>query len=270
MPFRRRVKGVAVAVRLKSVEQIDRMRRAGRLVRLVLNHLGGMARPGVTTEELDAQAEKMCLEHGAECLFKGVPGRGGAGPFPASICASINEELVHGIPSKRAIRDGDIVSIDFGVRLEGWCGDSAETFIVGRVPPKVHQLVDVTREALALAIGLCRPGERWSNIARAMQKYVEDEGFSVVREFVGHGIGSQMWEDPKVPNFVSRELEVRDILLQPGMVLAVEPMVNMGSAAVEYAPDGWTVVTRDRLPAAHFEHTLAITATGVDVLTDGH
>lgn len=256
-----------MSIRLKNAEQIEKMRKAGRIVRQVLTRLGEMVAPGVTTKQLDAEAERMCLAAGAQCLFKGVPGRGKAGAFPASICASINEELVHGIPSDRAIRQGDIVSIDFGVRLNGWCGDAAQTFIVGKPADKTIRLVEVTRNVLALAIGMCKPSAKWSHIARAMQQYVEGEGFSVVRDFVGHGIGSEMWEDPKVPNFVSRELEAHDIVLQPGMAMAVEPMVNMGRAAVEYAPDGWTVVTKDRLPSAHFEHTLVITTDGVDVLT---
>jgi len=244
------------------------MSRAGRIVRLVLDRLGEMIAAGVTTEELDAEAERLCRRSGAQCLFKGVPGRGGAGPFPGNICASLNEEVVHGIPSKRVVREGDIISIDFGVKLDGWCGDAAETFFVGKVDDEVRRLVDVTRNSLAIVVSMCRPGEKWSNIARAIQQYVEGEGFSVVREFVGHGIGSEMHEDPKVPNFVSPELERQDIMLKEGLVLAVEPMVNMGSAAVQYAPDGWTVVTADRLPSAHFEHTLAITADGVRVLTD--
>ena len=236
----------------------------------MLDRLGEMIAPGVTTEQLDAEAERLCREHGAECLFKGVAGRGGAGPFPGSICVSINEEVVHGIPSPdRVIRDGQIVSIDFGVKLDGWCGDAAETFLVGQVAQEVRHLVDVTRNCLELAIRMIRPRGRWSEVAAAMQEYVEGEGFSVVREFVGHGIGQEMHEDPKVPNFVSRELQANDILLQPGLVLAVEPMVNMGGPAVEYAADGWTVVTADRLPSAHFEHTVAVTAEGAAVLTDG-
>ena len=256
-----------MAIRLKSPEQIEKMRLAGHIVRQVLDRMGEMAAPGVTTKEMDAEAQRLCEAAGAQCLFKGVPGRGKAGPFPGAICASINEELVHGIPSDRAIKAGDIVSIDFGVRLGGWCGDSAETFIVGEPSSDVVRLVDVTKNVLALAIGMCKPEMKWSHIARAMQEYVEGEGFSVVRDFVGHGIGAEMWEDPKVPNFVSRELEAHDIVLKPGMVIAVEPMVNMGRPAVEYARDGWTVVTRDRLPSAHFEHTLAITDSGVDILT---
>ncbi len=259
-----------MAIRLKTAEQIEKMRAAGRVVRLVLDRLGQMVAPGVTTKDLDSEAERLCLEHGAQCLFKGVPGRGGAGPFPGAICASLNEEVVHGIPSsKRVIRSGDIVSIDFGVRLDGWCGDAAWTYIVGPVSDEVRGLVDATRQALEIAIRMCRPGQTWSRIARAMQDHVEQAGFSVVRDFVGHGIGSSMHEDPKVPNFVSRELELRDIVLREGLVLAVEPMVNMGKPAVEYGRDGWTVLTKDRLPSAHFEHTLAITASGVDVLTSG-
>jgi len=174
---------------------------------------------------------------------------------------------VHGIPSRREIRPGDIVSVDFGVKLDGWCGDAAETFIVGQPPERVRRLVDVTRNALELAVRMCRVNEMWSRVAQAMQDYVEGEGFSVVREFVGHGIGSEMHEDPKVPNFVSPELKARDIPLREGTVLAVEPMVNMGSPAVRYGPDGWTVVTVDGRPSAHFEHTLAVTARGADVLT---
>jgi len=259
-----------VAIELKTPQQIERMRRAGRIVRRVLDRLGEMIVPGVTTEQLDAEADRLCRSQGAECLFKGVPGRGGAGPFPGSICASVNEEVVHGIPSAdRVVRDGQIVSIDFGVRLDGWCGDAAETFVVGRVDEEVQRLVDVTRNCLELAVRMVRPQRYWSEVAAAMQEYVGSEGFSVVREFVGHGIGRAMHEDPKVPNFVSRELQVNDILLQPGLVLAVEPMVNMGSPGVEYAPDGWTVVTADRLPSAHFEHMIAVTADGPAVLTDG-
>lgn len=259
-----------MAIQLKTPQQIERMRRAGRIVRRVLDRLGEMIVPGVTTEQLDAEADRLCRGQGAECLFKGVPGRGSAGPFPGSICASVNEEVVHGIPSRdRVIRDGQIISIDFGVKLDGWCGDAAETFVVGQVAPEVQHLVDVTRNCLALAVRMVRPQRCWSEVAAAMQEYVESEGFSVVREFVGHGIGQAMHEDPKVPNFVSRELQANDILLQPGLVLAVEPMVNMGGPGVEYAPDGWTVVTADRLPSAHFEHTIAVTAAGPEILTDG-
>lgn len=259
-----------MAIRLKTPEQIEKMRVAGRLVHDVLQHLGKMLAPGVTTLEMDREAERLTLAAGAECLFKGVPGRHGAGPFPGATCISINEQVVHGIPSpRRKISSGDIVSIDFGVKLDGWCGDAADTFIVGEVEPDVHRLVSVTRQSLAIAVEMIGPGERWSNIARAMQECVEVEGFAVVREFVGHGIGTDMHEDPKVPNFVSPELRARDILLKEGMVLAVEPMVNMGSCAVELAADRWTVLTRDRRRSAHYEHSIAVRSDGADVLTDG-
>jgi methionyl aminopeptidase len=258
-----------VAIRLKSPDQIESMRKAGRIVRLVLDRLGDIIAPGITTEELDAEAERLCLANGGKCLFKGVPGRGRAGPFPGAICVSLNEEVVHGIPSKRSVRDGDIVSVDFGVELDGWCGDAAETFIVGQTSDEVRHLVEVTRNALAIAVAMAKPGLYWSSVAEAMQSYVEGEGFSVVREFVGHGIGSEMHEDPKVPNFVSHELRRRDILLEAGLVLAVEPMVNLGSVNVKCLRDGWTVATSDSKPSAHFEHTIAMTPNGASVLTDG-
>ncbi len=242
------------------------MRLAGTVVARVLKRLRALAAPGVTTAQLDAEAARLTREAGAEALFKGVPGRGG--PFPGVICASINEQLVHGIPSDRAIREGDIVSIDYGCRLEGYCGDAAVTLMVGEVPPETRKLVAATKRSLDTAIEMARPGVLWSTIAKAMQNLAEGEGFSVVREFVGHGIGREMWEDPKVPNFVSRDLLARDILLEEGLVLAVEPMVCMGSPEVAITKDGWTVVTRDGRPSAHFEHTLAITAAGVRVLTD--
>jgi len=258
-----------VAIRLKTQQQIEKMRQAGRLVHDVLQQLGTMAVEGVTTLELDKEAERLTLAAGAQCLFKGVPGRYGAGPFPGATCISINEQVVHGIPSQRKIRHGDIVSIDFGVRLDGWCGDAADTFVVGEAPADVRRLVAVTRNSLAIALEMIRPGERWSNIARQMQEYVEGEGFSVVREFVGHGIGTDMHEDPKVPNFVSPELRARDIVLKEGMVLAVEPMVNMGRCEVDLAEDKWTVLTRDRKASAHYEHSIAVRSGGADVLTDG-
>jgi methionyl aminopeptidase len=258
-----------VAIRLKTAQEIERMRLAGRVVRGVLERVRSMIAPGLTTQAMEDEARRLTDASGAESLFLGVPGRGTAGPFPAYLCVSVNEELVHGIPSRREVREGDVVSVDFGARLNGWCADAAETFLVGEVAPDVRRLVDVTRNTLAMACRMVRPGQRWSHVARAMQSYIEGEGFSVVREFVGHGIGRDMWEDPKVPNFVSPELEARDIVLAEGMVLAVEPMVNQGASAVETAPDGWTVLTKDRRPAAHFEHTLAVCPGGCEILTDG-
>ena len=254
-----------MAIKLKSQREIELIARAGAVVRHVLDRLGEMVAPGVTTGRLDAEAEALTAQLGAEALFKGVPGRGG--PFPGTICASINEELVHGIPSDRAVRQGDIVSVDYGCRLEGYCADAAETFIVGEASERTRQLVDVTRRALEIAVEKSAPGVLWSVVAGEMQKFVEGHGFSIVREFVGHGIGKEMHEDPKVPNFVSRDVMARDFVLEDGLVLAVEPMVTMGTHAVVVADDGWTVVTKDARPAAHFEHTLAVTDRGVRVLT---
>lgn len=256
-----------MAIRLKSPREIELMRRAGGVVERVLSRLREMVAPGVTTSRLDAEAERLTLDLGAEALFKGVPGKGG--PFPGTICVSINEQVVHGIPSERVIRSGDIVSIDYGCRLDGYCGDAATTLIAGEVSRDVRRLVSVTKRVLQIAAEAAIAGGLWSAVARKMQKYVESEGFSVVREFVGHGIGREMHEDPKVPNFVSRNLLARDILLEEGLVLAVEPMVAMGCPEVVVAEDGWTVVTKDGKPSAHFEHTLAITADGVLMLTGG-
>ena len=256
-----------MAIRLKSPREIELMRQAGGVVHQVLSRLGEMVAPGVTTDLLDAEAERLTRDLGAEALFKGVPGQGG--PFPGTICVSINEQVVHGLPSERVICNGDIVSIDYGCRLDGYCGDAAATFIAGEISPDVGRLVSVTRRVLEIAVESAIVGGLWSEVAREMQKYVESEGFSVVREFVGHGIGREMHEDPKAPNLVSRNLLARDILLEEGLVLAVEPMVAMGRPEVLVAEDGWTVVTKDGKPSAHFEHTLAVTADGVRILTGG-
>ncbi len=253
---------------LKSPREIELMRAAGRLVHAILSELGRHVRPGVTTGELDAIAERMIREAGATALFKGVRNPQAKRPFPASICASVNEEIVHGIPDARPLVEGDIVSLDCGVRLEGYCGDSAWTFAVGSIDPRRRQLLEVTQAALELAIREIRPGRRWSEIARMIQDYVEGHGFGVVREFVGHGIGRQMHEEPKVPNYVDRR--GGDFVLRPGMTLAIEPMVTAGSPRFAYrGNEGWVVVTRDGSPAAHFEHVIAVTEQGADVLTDG-
>jgi methionyl aminopeptidase len=256
-----------VAVKLKNHNDIEKMYRAGQIVRDVLDRLGAIVAPGMTTEELDAEAERITRQQGAVPLFKGVPGRSGVPPFPGCICASLNEEIVHGIPSDRTIEDGDIVSIDFGVKLDGWCGDAARTFMVGQVEPETRRLVAVTRQSLDIAVKLIRPGEVWTTVAGAMQDYIRGQGFSIVEEFVGHGIGQEMHEDPKVPNFISADLKIRDINLQPGLVLAVEPMVNRGTRRVRAQSDGWTIVTADGRPSAHWEHTVAVTDDGVRVLT---
>ncbi len=244
------------------------MRRAGAVVADVLSKLQEIAEPGVTTADLDRVALEMTAEAGADALFKGVRSPQARRPFPGAICASVNEEVVHGIPSETAVlQAGDILSVDFGVRLGGYCGDSATTVPIGRISPDKQRLLDVTKGMLDVAIAEVRPGIRWSQVARKMQRYVEDAGFSVVRDFVGHGIGTKMHEDPKVPNFVSDDLLADDIYLAEGMVLAIEPMVNAGSYDVRTLANGWTVVTKDGKCSAHFEHTIAIVKGGCEVLT---
>lgn len=255
-----------MAIRIKNPDQIEKMYVAGQVVREVLDRLGEIVSPGMTTKDLDDEARNICHQKGAVCLFNGVPGP--AGPFPGNICASINEEVVHGIPSKyRVINEGDIISVDFGVLKDGWCGDSARTFCAGKVSDEVLKLVEVTKHSLEIAVAESGPGKKWSHIARKMQDYVRGNGFSVVEDFVGHGIGKEMHEDPQVPNYVARSLKLRDIKLRPGMVLAVEPMVNMGVPGCRTLGDGWTVVTTDKKPSAHWEHTIAIVENGVRVLT---
>ncbi len=258
-----------MAIRIKTQEEIERMKRAGRIVRRVLERLGEIIRPGITTEELDKTADDMIVGLGGKALFRGVPNPKAGYPFPSCICVSIDEEVVHGIPSsERVLEEGQIVSIDCGVRYEGYCGDAASTFAVGQISEAKRKLMDVTKRTLEIAIENMRPGARWSKIAAKMQAHVEKNGFSVVTDFVGHGIGRDMHEDPKIPNFVSNELLRNDIVLEPGMVLAVEPMVNMGTSAVRYGKDGWTILTADNLPSAHFEHSIAVTSDGACVLTE--
>ncbi len=255
---------------LKSAREIELMREAGRVVRRVLERVTELAQAGVTTAELNAVAEKLIAESGGVPLFKGVENPQAKFPFPAALCTSVNEELVHGIPADRALCVGDVVSVDCGVRMAGYCGDAATTIAVGEVSQEVRLLLDVTRGALDLAVELIRPGLSWSKVASRMQQHVEAAGFSVVRDFVGHGIGREMHEEPKVPNYWDSRQRSSDFELKTGMVIAVEPMVNMGTHAVEYASeDRWGVVTRDRKYAAHFEHTIAVTDSGADVLTDG-
>ena len=258
-----------MAIQLRTNEEIEKIRAAGRLVHEVLGACGGMCRPGVTTREIDEEAYQIFTRAGARGLFKNYPTyRPGEG-FPANLCISLNECVVHGIADDTPIRDGDIIGIDCGIELDGWCGDSAATVMVGNVRPQVRRMCEATQHVLRLAIENLRPGRRWSQIARLMQKYAERCGYSVVRDFVGHGIGRSMHEDPKVPNFVSPDLLKNDILLREGMVLAIEPMLNLGSKEVETLADGWTVMTVDRKPSAHYEHTVAVTADGAKVLTDG-
>ncbi len=244
------------------------LRKAGSLVAKVLSKLKEQAKSGVSTAELDETALQMTRQAGAIALFKGFPCPYMDKPFPGGICASVNEQLVHGIPSKKVVlKEGDILSIDFGIKLNGYCGDSALTVGVGQVVPDRQKLMDVTQRLLDISVEQMAPGVKWSTIAGKMEETAKGAGFSVVKDYVGHGIGTEMHEDPKVPNFVSRELLRDDIMLKEGMVLAVEPMVNMGNAGVRTLSDGWTVITKDRKCSAHFEHTIAVVKDGCEVLT---
>jgi methionyl aminopeptidase len=246
-------------INCRSAAELDRMREAGRLVGEVLTELAAHVAPGVTTADLDRLAEKRIAQAGAIAAFKGYHG------YPATICASINEEVIHGIPSgRRVLNEGDVISIDVGASLDGYYGDSAITLPVGQVSEQTATLLRVTEEALYKAIEKVQPGGRVSDIGHEVQKHVEAYGFSVVREFVGHGIGQRMHEEPQVPNYGEPGRGPR---LTEGMVLAIEPMVNAGKAAVKVLADGWTAVTRDGSVSAHFEHTVAVTADGPRILT---
>jgi len=255
---------------LKSRREIELMRSAGRVVHRVLSKMAELAQPGATTAELNRVAEELIADAGGIALFKGVTNAQAKTAFPAALCTSVNEELVHGVPSDRELLEGDVLSIDCGVRLAGYCGDSATTLAIGEVSSKAKRLLGATQRALGVAIEEMRPGRRWSEVASKMQALVEREKMAVVRDFVGHGIGRDMHEEPKVPNYWSDRAKSEDFELASGMVLAVEPMVNLGTHRVKYGDDnGWVVVTGDGQWSAHFEHTLAVTDDGVDVLTDG-
>lgn len=256
-------------IELKSKREIGLMRKAGIAVWQAHHIAAEMVRPGVTTAQIDREVEAHFDRLGATPLFKNYPNTGRyKRPFPSVCCMSVNEAVVHGIPNNRPLEEGDILSMDTGCRLNGWCGDSAWTYAVGRPAPDVQELLDVTEGTLDLAIELMHEKSRWSQIAEQMAKYVADRGFSTVECFVGHGIGRDMHEDPQVPNFPSRSLRGRgDFRLQPGLVIAIEPMVNMGSKKVKTLRDQWTQVTSDGRPSAHFEHTVALTDEGPLVLT---
>ena len=246
------------------------MRKAGAVVAAVLSKLQELAEPGVTTAHLDSVASQMTADAGAEALFKGVRSPSARNPFPGAICTSINEQVVHGIPSETVmLKDGDILSVDFGVKLDGYCGDAAITIGIGKISEDKRRLMDVTKHVLDIVIAKAAPAVKWSRIAAEMQDYAESAGFSIVRDFAGHGIGRKMHEEPRVPNFVSDELLTSDIVLTEGMVIAAEPMINAGTSAVRTLKDGWTVVTKDGKCSAHFEHTIAIVENGCEVLTVG-
>ncbi|MDI6713142.1 MAG: type I methionyl aminopeptidase [Anaerosomatales bacterium] len=243
---------------LKSPAEIEVMREAGRITASALRVVGEAVVPGVTTAQLDEIAAEHIRKEGGKPAFLGYRG------FPATLCVSVNDEVVHGIPGKRRLREGDIVSVDCGVVVDGYYGDAAMTFPVGQVSDEARRLMDVTRDALDAAIARCRPGMRLGDVGNAVQTVVERAGFSVVREYVGHGIGRSMHEEPQVPNFGRAGTGVT---LKPGTVLAIEPMVNAGGYAVRSLDDGWTVVTADGSLSAHFEHTVAITEDGPSILT---
>lgn len=243
---------------LKSPRELAIMQEAGRLAAQVHLELAKVIQPGVTTLDLDRLAEDLIRRAGATPTFKGYHG------YPASICTSINEEVVHGIPSQRKLCEGDIIAIDLGVTYQGYIGDCAYTWPVGQVTPETEKLLKVTSRGLELAIAECSPGKHLGDIGHAVQKHVEAHGFGVVREYVGHGVGTNLHEDPQVPNFGQPGTGVQ---LRPGMVLAIEPMVNIGTPQVKLLSDQWTVVTADGSYSAHFEHTVAITEDGPQILT---
>ncbi len=244
---------------IKSSDEIQLMREANQIVAATLMMLRDVVDVGISTWELDKLAEELCLTLKAKPAFKGYRG------FPGSLCVSVNEEVVHGIPSrKKKLRKGDIVSIDFGALFRGFYGDSAITLPVGKISEEVHKLLDTTEQCLEKGIEQAVVGNRIGDISKAIQDHVEGNGFSVVRQFVGHGIGSELHEAPEIPNFYQGD---RTIRLLPGMVLAIEPMVNMGTHKVKVLRDGWTVITNDQKPSAHFEHSIAVTENGPLILS---
>jgi len=251
----------AKQITLKTPSEIDMMRRANQIVGGALNMLREKAAPGVSTWELDMWAEEFARRHGATPAFKGYHG------FPSSLCVSLNEQVVHGIPSKKVILiEGDIVSIDFGVRYKGFYGDAAVTLPIGRIEAAKADLIKVTRESLYKGIEQARVGNRINDISTAIQNHVEKHGYSVVKQFVGHGIGAALHEGPEVPNYSNTSKRTPRIMA--GMVLAIEPMVNLGTFEVKVLKDGWTVITKDKAPSAHFEHSVAVTKDGPLILSD--
>ena len=245
-------------VPLKSEEDLKMLQRAGQILSRVMRGLEKIVNPGISTLQIDRLAEELIVGEGAKPAFKGYQG------FPAAICASINEEIVHGIPGKRVLEEGDIISLDLGVNLSGYFSDAAITLAVGKISPEVMKLIQVTREALAEGIKKAIIGNNLSDVSHRIQSFVEGNGFSVVRQFVGHGIGKNLHEEPEIPNFGRPH---QGPILKKGMVLAIEPMVNMGSWESEILPNGWTAVTKDRQVSAHFEHTIALTEEGPVILT---
>jgi methionyl aminopeptidase len=247
-------------IQLKSANEIAILRECNQIVAEILNTLKRHCRPGITTLELDKIAEALTLKHKAKAAFKGYNG------FPATLCTSVNHQVVHGIPSKQVLREGDIVSVDYGVFHRGFYGDAALTLPVGHISPATERLLQTTRESLMLGIEKAVPGNHLGDISAAIQAHAEGRGYSLVKEFSGHGIGRNLHEEPAVLNYV---VNGRGILLKPGLVLAIEPMVSQGTDKVRVLPDRWTVVTQDGKPSAHFEHSVAITENGPEILSLG-
>lgn len=245
---------------LKSDKDLEMMRISGRILTSVMQRLRKYIKADVSTGELDSLAEEFLKKENAVSAFKGYKG------FPANICTSINEEIVHGIPGERKLKEGDIISLDLGVNYQGFFSDAAITMAVGKVSPKIKKLIDVTKEALCLGVKEARVNNRISDISSAIQRYVEKNNFSVVRQFVGHGIGRQLHEEPEIPNFGQPH---KGDAITAGMVFAIEPMVNIGGWESEILDNNWTAVTADGLPSAHFEYTVAVTEKGPEVLTGG-
>ena len=248
-------------VTLKSPREMQAMRRAGQVVGKVLSLMTEMAKPGISTEALDQAAAELIRREGAEVAFKGYLG------YPKHICVSVNEEVVHGIPGGRILKEGDVVGVDVGAKVDGYFGDAAVTVPVGRVNADAKRLIKDTRASLLEGIAAVKPGAKLREVSAAIQKYAEARGYGIVRQYVGHGIGQAMHEDPQVPNYVPKHFPEGELVLKTGMALALEPMLNLGGDEVETLDDGWTVVTKDRRLSAHFEHTVALTEAGPEVMT---
>ena len=245
-------------IELKTASQIEKMRVAGRLTRQALELAGSLIAPGVTTAEIDRAVHDFIVKNGGIPSFLGYAG------YPASCCLSVNEEVIHGIPGKRVLKEGDIVSVDVGAIVDGWHGDNAATFPVGKVAPEAEKLMQVTRECLEIAIAMAAPGVRLGDIGHAIQSHAEEHGYGVVRQFIGHGIGSEMHQAPDVPNYGKQG---RGIRLEKGMTIAIEPMINLVGHEVRTLADGWTVVTKSGSVSAHFENTIAVIDDGAEILT---
>jgi methionyl aminopeptidase len=247
---------------IKDSRELKIMRQAGHIAAEALYRMGEMVKPGISTLDLDREAERIIRGRGATCEFNGYHG------FPANVCASLNEEVVHGIPSEGIVlKEGDIIGIDVGARYQGYVGDNARTFAVGTISKECQDLLDATEECLNRAIEAIGPGVKVWEVSQAVQEHADSLGYGIVREYAGHGIGARMHEDPQVPNYVDGGPRHSSTTLRPGMVICVEPMLNIGTAEVRVLPDNWTVVTRDGKPSAHFEHMIAVTEDGRDVLT---